>query len=223
MVGRTVRWTYYVVLALAFALVTNHQAFAQSQEEPETQEQEQEQVIQPDLDRRDIKIPRIDTENIEVGFFTGTLSVEDFGSENVTGVRAAYHITEDFFVEAEVAESTVSDSSFRRLGAPLFPNEEEDLEYYSVSIGYNVFPGEIFIGKKWAMTSAVYVIGGVGNTDFIDEDMSTINFGMGFRILPTDWLAFHVDMRDYIWDSDVVGRNKRTNNFELTVGLTVFF
>lgn len=196
-------------------------AFSQTQKEPDVQEQEQ--VIQPDLERRDIKIPRIDTENFEIGFFSGILSVEDFGSESVSGARIAYHITEDFFVEVEVAESTVSDSSFRDLGAPLFPNEDEDLEYYSISIGYNVFPGEIFIGKKRAITSAVYLLAGVGNTDFIDEDLSTVNFGIGFRILPTDWLAFHVDMRDYVWDSDVVGRNKRTNNFELSLGLTVFF
>ncbi|MEE9597537.1 MAG: outer membrane beta-barrel domain-containing protein, partial [Acidiferrobacterales bacterium] len=185
--------------------------------------QEQGQVIQPDLERRDIKIPRIDTENFEVGFFSGILSVEDFGSESVSGARVAYHITEDFFVEVEVGKSTVSDSSFRDLGAPLFPEEDEDLEYYSVSIGYHVFPGEIFIGKKRAMTSAVYLLAGVGNTDFIDEDLTTVNFGIGFRILPTDWLAFRVDMRDYVWDSDLVGRNKRTNNFELSLGFTAFF
>jgi outer membrane beta-barrel protein len=209
---------FFVVLGL---LTNAPDAVSQTQEEAESQEQEQ--VIQPDLERRDIKIPRIDTENFEVGFFSGILSVEDFGSESVSGARVAYHITEDFFVEVEVGKSAVSDSSFRRLGAPLFPNEDEDLEYYSVSIGYNVFPGEIFIGKKWAMTSAVYLLAGVGNTDFINEDLSTVNFGIGFRILPTDWLAFHVDMRDYVWDSDLVGRNKRTNNFELSLGFTAFF
>lgn len=212
--------TFCFFLFLGF-LVGGPGAFSQTQEERDAQEQEQ--VIQPDLERRDIKIPRIDTENFEVGFFSGILSVEDFGSESVSGARVAYHITEDFFVEAEVGKSTVADSSFRDLGAPLFPNEDEDLEYYSVSIGYNVFPGEIFIGKKWAMTSAVYVLAGVGNTEFIDEDLTTVNFGIGFRILPTDWLAFHVDMRDYVWDSDLVGRNKRTNNFELSLGFTAFF
>ncbi len=208
-------------LFLGFLIGDAPSAFSQTQKEPDAQGQEQ--VIQPDLERRDIKIPRIDTENFEVGFFSGTFSIEDFGSESVTGARVAYHITEDFFVEVEVGESTVSDSSFRDLGAPLFPNEDEDLEYYSVSIGYNVFPGEIFIGKKWAMTSAVYLLAGVGNTEFIDEDLTTVNFGIGFRILPTDWLAFHVDMRDYVWDSDLVGRNKRTNNFELSLGFTAFF
>lgn len=210
----------YFFLFLGF-LVGAPDAFSQTQEEPDAQGQEQ--VIEPDLERRDIKIPRIDTENFEVGFFRGILSVEDFGSERVSGLRLAYHITEDFFVELEAGESTVSDSSFRDLGAPLFPKEEEDLEYYSVSIGYNVFPGEIFIGKKRAMTSAVYLLAGVGNTDFIDEDLTTVNFGIGFRILPTDWLAFHVDMRDYVWDSDLVGRNERTNNFELSLGFTAFF
>ncbi len=151
------------------------------------------------------------------------MNVEDFGSKSVEGVRLAYHITEDFFVEAELGESTVSDSSFRRLGAPIFPNEREDLEYYSVSFGWNVFPGEVFIGKKFSLTSAVYFIGGVGNTDFIEEDRTTVNIGVGFRFLPADWLAFHIDLRDYIWDSDLLGRNKSTDNFEATLSLAIFF
>ena len=208
-----------VVLFWVLLNVAIDDSLAQSQDEPKTEEQ----VIEPEIDRRDIKIPRIDTENIEVGAFSGTLSVEDFGAESVSGVRLAYHITEDFFVEAEVAESTVSDSSFRRLGAPIFPNEEEDLEYYSVSFGWNFFPGEVFIGKKYALTSAVYLIGGVGNTDFINEDRTTVNLGVGFRFLPTDVLAFHITLRDYIWDSDVLGRNKGTDNFEASFSLTLFF
>lgn len=217
--GYKVKRALAVALVWTLFVVMTDGSLAQAQEEPKTEEQ----VIEPELDRREIKIPRIDTENFEVGVFTGVLSVEDFGTESVSGVRLAYHITEDFFVEAEFGESTVSDSSFRRLGAPIFPEEEEDLEYYSVSFGWNFLPGEVFFGKKRAFTSSVYLIGGVGNTDFIDEDRTTVNIGIGLRFLPTDFLGLHVTLRDYIWDSDLLGRNKSTDNFEATFSLTFFF
>lgn len=194
-------------------------ALAQSQEG----KQEQEQVIKPEVDRRNIKIPRIDTENFELGAYIGTLSVENFGANTVTGVWFDYHITEDFFLEAAYGTSTVSDSSFRQLGAPIFPQEDEDLTYYNVSFGYNMFPGEIFLGKKHAWTSAVYVIGGIGNTEFIGENMSTFNVGIGVRLLPTDFMTLRFDIRDYLWDSDLLGSNELTHNFEATFGLGFFF
>ncbi len=211
------------VVALTWSILLAHClpqiCLAQAQQE----EPSAEQVIEPELDRRDIKIPRIDTENFELGVYFGTLSVEDFGSNSVKGVRFDYHITEDFFLEVAYAGSTVSDSAFRRLGLPIFPEEDEDLTYYNISFGYNAFPGEIFLGKKRAWSSAVYLIGGIGNTEFIGEDLTTFNLGIGFRLLPTDWLALRVDFKDYIWDSDLLGDNKTAHNFELTFGLGIFF
>lgn len=212
-------WTLMAALAGVMPTVS----VAQAQEEKQEQEQQREQVIKPEVDRRKIKVPRIDTENFELGAYVGTLSVEDFGANTVTGVRFDYHITEDFFLEAAYGSSTVSDSSFRQLGLPIFPQEDEDLTYYNISFGYNMFPGEIFFGKKRAWTSAVYVIGGIGNTEFIGENMSTFNIGIGVRLLPTDFLTLRFDIHDYLWDSDLLGSNKLTHNFEATFGLGFFF
>ena len=185
----------------------------------------QEQVIQPQLERRDVKVPHINADDIEVGFYSGILSMENFSAESVNGVRLAYHVTEDFFIEGAYARSTISDEFFRSRAFPItgFDKQEEDLTYYNLSLGFNVLPGEIFIGHRWAMASAFYIIGGIGTTTFANENYSTFNFGGGYRILLNDWLAMHIDMRDYIFDSDLLGANKRTNNFEATVGLTVFF
>jgi len=179
-----------------------------------------EQVIKPAIDRRDIIVPRIDTEDFEVGVYYGVLSIEDFGSNSVQGLRAAYHVTESIFFEGFYGQSKIVD---RNLGVPQFPNEEEDLIYYNISLGYNFFPGEVFLSDDTALTSAVYLLAGVGNTVFIDEDHNTFNFGLGFRILGTDWLAFHMDMQDRIFDSDILGKNKTTHNFELNFGFSVFF
>lgn len=193
-------------------------------QEPAPPPAAQEQVIQPELDRREVKAPRIDAQDVEIGLYTGTLSIEDFGANSVSGVRLAYHVTEDVFVEGTYAKSVVSDAAFRRLGfVPVFRNEEEDLTYYNLSVGFNLFPGEVFIGKGWAMTSAVYVIGGIGNTSFNNTDHTTFNFGIGIRVLPADWFAVRVEMRDHLFESDILGSNKMTQNFELTLGLAVYF
>ena len=185
--------------------------------------EQSEQVIQPEIERREIHIPQIDTEDIEIGVYGGTLSVEDFGAESVTGARLAYHVTEDFFIEAVTARSTVSDESFYRFGVPIFTQREVDLTFYYLSVGVNLFPGEVFIGKKWAMTSAVYLAGGVGNVNFNDENQSAFNFGIGIRLLPTDWLAIRAEIRDHLFESDILGKNELKQNFEFSLGLSVYF
>jgi len=185
----------------------------------------QEQVIQPQLERRDVKVPHINADDIEVGIYSGILSMENFSAESVKGVRLAYHVTEDLFFEGAYARSTISDEFFRSRAFPItgFDNQDEDLTYYNLSLGFNVLPGEIFIGHRWAMASAFYIIGGIGTTTFANENYATFNYGGGYRILLTDWLAMHIDMRDYVFDSDLLGQNTRTNNFEATVGISLFF
>jgi outer membrane beta-barrel protein len=180
-------------------------------------------VIEPQVDRRDIRIPKIDVDDIEVGLYAGILSVADFGSSPVTGVRVGYHVTENFFIEGAYGISKVSDESFRRLGIAIFTQPEVDLSYYHLSVGYNLFPGEIFYGKNWAMTSAVYLIAGVGNVDFNNEKTTAFNFGIGVRVLPKDWFAVRAEIRDLLFESDLLGKNELKHNFELTLGLSVYF
>lgn len=185
----------------------------------------QQQVIQPVIERRTIDIDKIDTEDFEVGVFTGLLSVEDFGTNLVVGARAAYHVTENIFFEAAYAKSDTTETSYERLsgGAQLLTADERQLTYYNISLGYNLFPGEAFIGKDWAFNTALYVIGGVGNTTFAGDDRFTINLGAGYRFLATDWLALHVDVRDHIFDIDLLGDTKTAHNLETHGGVTVFF
>ncbi len=59
-------------------------------------------VIDPEVERRTIKLPKIDSENWEIGPYFGALSIEDFGTNAVYGLRVDYHVTEDFFFEANV-------------------------------------------------------------------------------------------------------------------------
>jgi outer membrane beta-barrel protein len=182
-------------------------------------------VIEPDVERREIEPPRIDTEDFEVGILAGQLSVEDFGVNTVSGVRFAYHVTEGFFVELAAGQADTELTSFERLSgaAQLLTDSEREYSYYNVSLGYNIFPGEHFIGKNRAMNTQTYVIGGVGKTTFAGDDRFTINFGIGMRLMPLDWLAIHGDIRDHVFDIDLLGQEKTSHNLEATLGVTFFF
>lgn len=181
------------------------------------------QVIKPEVERRTVTVPRLHARDIEFAPFIGFLDIESFGTSSVYGARIGYHFTEDFFLEATYAESSVSDSAFRRLGIPVFEEEQSKLTYYHLSTGINLFPGEIFFGKDRARYSYIYIIGGMGITTFDVLDNVTFNVGFGMRVVPWDWLTVRVEVRDHIFESDLLGRNKMTNNIEATFGLSLIF
>lgn len=184
------------------------------------------QVIQPELDRREIKPVKIDHENFEVGAYYGIISIEDFDSSELIGIRAAYHISEDFFFEVTASDGAKGDqTSFEQLsgGSPLFTDEDREYSYYNLSIGWNIFPGEVFILDKYAFNSAFYIIAGAGSTEFVGDSWFTFSFGAGYRLLLTDWLAWHIDVRDHIFDRDSFGVEETTNNIEFHTGITFFF
>lgn len=208
---------FYLVLLLTLVL----QPVVAEDDAPEP-ESTQEQVIEPDIYRREINVPRIDTENFEITAYYGVLDVEDFGTEPAYGVRVAYHITEDFFVEGAYGMSESSDETLENL-TTFNILQDEEITYYSVSIGYNIFPGEIFLGRNFAMTSSFYLMTGVGNVEFNEEDEFAYNIGFGFKVLPTDWLSLRLDVRDIVYETDLLGDNEFTNNFEISANLGVFF
>jgi len=182
-------------------------------------------VVEPRIERRAIHEPTIDAQDFEVGLYAGVISVEDFGSSAVYGVRGAYHVTEDFFVEATYGRTKVGKTSYETLSgaAQLLTDSERQFSYYDLSIGYNLFPGEAFIGRNHAFNTALYLVAGAGATRFADDSRFTFSFGGGYRFLATDWLALHADVRDHVFDSDLLGTNKTTHNIEVHAGATVFF
>jgi hypothetical protein len=105
----------------------------------------------------------------------------------------------------------------------LLTSAERHFTYYDLSLGYNFLPGEAFLGRGRALTSAFYLLGGIGSTDFGGDKKFTVNFGAGFRVLPSDWLAVHITVQDRVFQSDVLGVDKLTNNIEMRIGTTVFF
>jgi len=183
------------------------------------------QVIDPQVERREIKEPAIDREDFEIGGFVGIMSIEDFGSNVSYGVRLAYHITEGFFVEGTVGQSKGGLTSFEVLsgGASLITDSERTLTYYNLNLGYNILPGEVFIGEGHAYNTNLYLIAGLGSTRFAGDDRFTVNVGAGYRFLLSDSVALHLDFRDHLFDIDLLGEEKTAHNLEGHLGFTVFF
>ena len=176
-------------------------------------------------ERREVRINRLDNENFEIGAYTGVISIEDFGSNLVYGARVAYHISEDFFAEAAYGASRLGQTSFEELsgGSPLLTDAERDFSFYNAGVGYNILPGETFFGKNLAVKGGLFLIAGIGSTEFGGDDRFTINAGLGYRLIARDWLAIRLDVRDHAFRSDLLGSNEVRHNIEVSGGLTVFF
>jgi len=205
---------------LAVALLGSLATTANAQD----QKPANEQVIVPEVDRRDVKLPRIASKDIEAGAFAGTYATQNFGAAAVAGVRLGYHITEDVFVVGAYGASKASDDAFRQvLPGGVIAEGAEKLTYINLSAGYNLLPGEVFLGRNRAKASAVYVIGGVGTTKFNEQSRQTLNFGLGLRVYLGQRSALQVDMRDHVFSLDLLGKRQSTHNLELTAGFAYYF
>ncbi len=183
-----------------------------------------EQVVRPEIERRELKEADIDTEDFEIGVFGGVMNVEDFGTNAVYGARLGYHVTEYVFVEAAYGHTSTDETSAERFsGFQILEDDDRDLDYYNLSFGFNILPGESFIGSRWAFTSDFFIIGGVGSTSFAGEDTFTWNVGFGYKVLANDWLALRVDARNHVFDVDLLGESETQHNLEFTGGLSIFF
>jgi len=143
----------------------------------------------------------------------------------VYGGRLAYHFTEDVFAEATLGTAKAGRTSYEDLSgsAELLSDDDRQFTYYDLSVGWNALPGEVFLGGRRAMPSAVYFTLGAGSTRFGGDDFFTVAVGAGYRLLVTDWLAVHVNARDLIFRSDLLGTDKTTQNLQFSFGLTAFF
>ena len=213
-----------LVLFLTALAVSGMSACSRQRSVP-AEETGQPPVIEPEVERREIEQAKIDTEDFEVGLFAGQISVEDFGVNSVLGAHFTYHVTEGFFIDVSGGMSDTQLTSFERLSgaAQLLTDSEREYSYYNLSLGYNILPGESFIGRNRSLNSSLYLIGGVGKTAFAGDDRFTLNIGIGMRLMPLDWFAVHADLRDFIYDIDLLGQEKTSHNLQATIGVSFFF
>ena len=219
--------TWFLRLVLILAWMTSGTVFAEGTDDRESvvREASPESVLDPRIERRRIREAEIDTENFEAGIYAGLISIEDFGTQPVIGLRFDYHLSEDVFFEAALGRAKGDETSFETLnaGVQLLTDEEREFTYYQASIGYNLLPGEAFLTRNRAFNNSLFLIGGAGMTDFAGDEYFTISAGVGYRLLINDFTAVRVDMKDHIFTHDILGEDKTTHNLEMTAGASLYF
>lgn len=182
-------------------------------------------VLDPRIERRRVKEAAIDAENFEVGGFAGLISLQDFGVSSLVGAQFAYHISEDTFFEATVASAKGEETSFEKLsaGVQLLDDDERDFLAWHFNVAYQILPGEAFMGSRRAFNTGLYLSGGAGSTEFAGDNRFTLNLGVGYRVLLTDWLSARMEVRDYIFEIDTFGEDQVTQNLAWTLGVSGFF
>jgi len=183
------------------------------------------QIVEPNEKVREEYEAQIDTEFFEVGAYIGILAIEDFSSSSVMGVKASFHATEDFFLQANygIAEAGLSTAEYYFSDTPTSIITDRNYKYYNLLVGYNIFPGETFISQGLTLNSAFYLVAGAGNTDFAGDNHFTFTYGSGYRIILNDWLTWNMDFRNHSFENQIAANNKIVNNLEFSLGLTAFF
>jgi outer membrane beta-barrel protein len=211
--------SFFLGTSFLIALMSVTAVSAQSDEDEQTN------LIEPQIERIDFDESMIDSDDFEIAAYVGYLAVEDFDTDVVIGFKLGYNVSEEFFVQLSYGESDTGETSYEKLsgGAPLLSDDERELKYYLMSVGYNLFPGEAFFTDSTTFNTVLYLSAGVGNTEFAGDDRFTTALAVGHRTLFADGFSFDIEMRDLIFKQDLFGDEETTHNIELTFALNVFF
>ncbi len=180
--------------------------------------------IDPEVERRDIIVPKLESLDLELGVVGGVLSVEDFGANYNYGIDATFHLTEDFFLLGALTFSRVTDRTYRKLNLPLFGQANgRDVQSQNVALGWNFLQGEMFWLNSLVVSSSAYILLGGGVITFDQEDYFQWSTGMGMKFLPKEWLSFKAEARFMEYESSLLGYKKYGHNMGLLLGIGVNF
>jgi len=191
----------------------------------ETEDENSSRIIKVDVERREVLDDLLDNENFEIGLQVGFISIEDFESSLWASGHLTYHINEYFYTKALYGTATAGETSFEKLAnvPPLLTDEQRKFNYYGLSIGYNLMPGEVFLSKNLAFNSVFSIELGGGSTEFTGDDKFTVNVVANYRIFLNDWITWDIAMSDYIFNTRVTGSDKTTHNLNFTTGFSFYF
>ena len=176
-------------------------------------------IVKPDTEQDIIKDSDIDNISMNIGVYTGLINYENFNSQYLFGLYFSYPFDEDVFVEAEFGISSINDTEYRNIGLPLLSEEETDVQFYSVLVGYNLLPGEVYWSREKTLISRFYLIAGVGTLSFDSNSYVSVQFGAGFKMELDKNKSIRFEARDRVFDTDILGTDKLSNNIEFHLGI----
>ncbi|MCW8193623.1 outer membrane beta-barrel domain-containing protein [Proteobacteria bacterium 005FR1] len=166
----------------------------------------------------------IDKENFELGVFTGIINIGDFGSEWLAGISANFQASENFFLQYNYLQADAGLSSFEESQGRYFSGSDRNFVHYDLLVGYKLFQAEVYPREGKANLSSFYLVGGVGETRFGDEENFTITAGIGYELALTRDLIVRADYRNYIYESSLIRDEEETvQSAQFSIGLGYLF
>lgn len=171
-----------------------------------------------------VRLAEVNNEIFDLGVFVGVVNIEDFGSEIAPGLSATFRASEDFFIQYNYLETDVSLSSYEKNQGQFFEGDDRRFRHYDLLVGYNLFQGEFFPSPPKANLSTLYVVAGVGETEFGGESSLTYTVGLGYQVAISRRIGFNLDFKDYIYQSTLVSDEKRSvHATQISTGLRYSF
>lgn len=181
-------------------------------------------IIESDLDRRQVQGARIDTERFELGAFAGAIAVEDFNTNFIYGISGSFHLTKNIMLQANYGNSSIEKATFEEVSDGSFlADADRELSYYDVTAAYQILPGRSFFGSKKKYNSGLYLLAGIGQSEFAGESDLTYAIGTSYRTVVTDWMTVNLDFRDRMIQREFLKDDKLSHNLEITMGLNLLF
>jgi outer membrane beta-barrel protein len=157
----------------------------------------------------------------EINLFGGVYASDLMGAAPLGGLSYSFHLSEDFAVEAAFAYSYFSSSLTKPVkqytGYTVLTSH--DARIYSGNLVWHPIHGKFMLFQSSIPHFDIFFTAGVGVTDSRTAKGLTYNFGTGLKIFSTSWLSLRLDIRDYIYVQEVLGRESVTNNISVTLGV----
>lgn len=215
-------WLRYLLITMGSFIACTNLAAADSTGE-ENVKIEAIKIIEPAEQQRDVHDAAIDTEQFEVGIFTGFIAVEDFNSNSVIGLSGAYHLNKRMMLLAHYGSSDIDRASFEiNTNSSFLSNADRKFTYVDLQFAYNLFPGKSFFGTGANFDSGIYLFAGLGKTKFAGDSGTGLVFGSSYRMVITDYMTVNFDFKDHLFKRDFT-EDKQTHNIEFTAGVNVLF
>ncbi len=179
-------------------------------------------VIEPKHKVAHAKSAKIDTERFQLGVFAGVLAAEDFNNNLSYGLSLNYKISSKYIAQINYGTSSVAKANYDT-DRGFLTDSEREFNYYNIAAGYQLFSARTFIGAKRKYDTDIYLLAGVGSTEFARESNTSYMIGASYRVVFTDWLVWNLDIRDHLFNRAFFDDKKMTQNIEVVTGLNLLF
>lgn len=151
---------------------------------------------------------KVNNELFDLGLTAGTLSVEDFPTEIISGFNATFRATEDFFLQYNYFQTELGQSSLESnpVSETLAIGGGRKVKHFGLLVGYSLFQGEFFSSRSstGAHMSALNIVTGIGDTHLGEEENFTFTFGFGYQIEFYRKYVVRFDYRNHTYETTLI-------------------